>query len=160
MVFKTHELPVQYRATGLGRIGLEICGMLVTIYLIAATIILTIELHSIVKSFLCQLPILLILIVWGIRHNDMKKAFVEITDDKITVVDYYCFIKCQKTFYLSDIDSAKVTYYSRGYKRMRGRLNTFHYIVFRGIKNKYLFKVIYSEEIKAYFEKLFTIENA
>ena len=90
----------------------------------------------------------------------MKKAFVEITDDKITVVDYYCFVKRQKTFLLSDIASAKVTYYSRGYKRMRDGLNTFHYIVFRGIKNKYLFKVIYSEETKAYFEKLFTIEHA
>ena len=88
----------------------------------------------------------------------MKKAFVEITDDKITVVDYYCFIKCQKTFYLSDIASANQSVCFSGYARSNAR-NTLPYIVFRDIKDKYLFKVIFSEETKAYFEKLFTIEN-
>ena len=65
MVFQTHKLPEQYKASRLERIGLEIYGILVTIWLIVSTILLTIELQNIVKSFLCVLPILLILTVWG-----------------------------------------------------------------------------------------------
>ena len=94
---------------------------------------------------------------------DMKRAFVEITDDKIIAVDYYFGLKHEKVFSKEDIVFAEIiTGYSmkiRGYRFSGNGFSNLKYIVFRGKNKKYLLKLIYSNEIKSYVEKHFEIVN-
>ena len=94
---------------------------------------------------------------------DMKRAFVEITDDKVVAVDYYFGLKHEKVFFREDIVSAEITTgYSmriRGYRFSGQGFPNLKYIVFRGKKKKYLFKLICSDEAKSYVENYFEIVN-
>ena len=94
---------------------------------------------------------------------DMKRAFVEITDDKIIAIDYYLGMKHEKVFYREDIVFAEIiTGYStkvRGYRFSGTGFSNLKYIVFRGKNKKYLLKLICSNETKSYVEKHFEIVN-
>jgi hypothetical protein len=109
------------------------------------------------------LPFLLVGGVWAMIHYDMKRAFVEITDDKIIAIDYYLGIKCEKAFYREDIVFAEIiTGYSirvRGYRFSGQSFPNLKYIVFRGRKKKYLFKLICSDDANSYVEKHFEVVN-
>ena len=73
---------------------------------------------------------------------DIEKAYVEINNDEICVVDYYFLIKKEKYFNVKDITKIEVVL---GYSsKLRGyRLNAggTQYIVFKNSNNKYLFKI-------------------
>ena len=94
---------------------------------------------------------------------DMKRAFVEITDEKIIAVDYYLCLKHEKVFFREDVVFAEITtgYSMRvhGYRFSGQGFPNLKYIVFRGKKKKYLFKLICSDETKSYVEKHFEIVN-
>ncbi len=164
MTFKTHELPQEYRATKGGKIMWTVCGVMLAFIPVLAFVALVIETHRFIVPFcLTIFPFLLLGGVFGMILYDMKKAFVEVTDDKIVAVDYYFGFKHEKVFFREDIVSAEITTgYSmriRGYRFSGRGFPNLTYIVFRGKKKKYLLKLICSDEAKSYVEKYFEIVN-
>lgn len=98
-----------------------------------------------------EIPLLAVLILIGIR--DMNRAYVEINGDSIDVVDYYCFVKKEKTVSIQEI--ARMEILSRGSWKMRGLANPLYsYLVFWDREGKYLFKVFNTPETMQYFEQL------
>ncbi len=85
---------------------------------------------------------------------DIQKAYVEISDDQIRIVDYYCGIKKEKQIACSEITSAEIhIHYSRQVKGYRlGSPDYRKYIVFKK-DNKYLFKIIALPETEKIFEE-------
>ena len=164
MTFKTHELPQEYRATKGGKIMLTVCGVMLVFIPVLAFVALVIETHRFIVPFCLTLfPFLLLSGVCGMILYDMKKAFVEVTDDKIVAVDYYFGFKHEKVFFREDVVSAEITTgYSmrvRGYRFSGHGFSNLKYIVFRGKKSKYLLKLICTNEAKSYVEKHFEIVN-
>lgn len=164
MIFKTHELPQEYKPTKSGKIMLIICGVLWAFIPILAFVALVVETHKFIAPFcLSFLPFLLLGGAWCLILYDMKRAFVEITDDKIVAVDYYFGLKHEKVFFRKDIVSVEITTgYSmriRGYRFSGNGFSNLKYIVFRGKNKKYLLKLICSNETKSYIEKHFEIVN-
>lgn len=98
------------------------------------------------------IPILLTAIIL-IHINDMERAYVEIKDDDIHVVDYYWGIKKEKHISFSDITSAEIQMgYSNKVKGCRFSTAGIRYIVFEQDK-KYLFKIIYLPETEKIFKQ-------
>ncbi len=88
-----------------------------------------------------------------IHINDMEKAYIEIKDNDIYVVDYYWGIKKEKHISFSDITSAEIHIgYSNKVKGYRFRIAGMRYIVFKQDK-KYLFKIIYLPETEEIFKQ-------
>ncbi len=156
MVFKAHELPQKYKTTGISKAILVILAMFYGLLIISLTVTLVIESSEIINP-ICYiiLPHVLLATIFITILNDMKKAFVEIRDEKITVVNYYFGIKCKKVFSLKDIITAEeITGYSmkvHGYRFSGPGFYDLTYLVFRGKNKKYLFKLICSEKTKNYF---------
>ena len=85
--------------------------------------------------------------------KDMEKAYVEIIDDEIYVVDYYWGIKKEKHFTFSDIPSAEICIgYSHKVKGYRHSGAGMKYIVFKN-GDKYLFKIIALPETEKIFKQ-------
>lgn len=86
---------------------------------------------------------------------DLKKSYIDIDSTKITVVEYNLGIKKVKTFYVSDIKY--VTYSNGNALAIKGSRNKYtEYIILRGVKKKYLFKIIDTPKTREYFENLIT----
>ena len=92
-------------------------------------------------------------IITLIPFKDMEKAYIEIKENKIHVVDYYCGIKKEKLFSFSDITSAEICIGNslkvKGYRISEMGIQ---YIVFRNGK-KYLFKIIHLPETEEIFKQ-------
>ena len=102
--------------------------------------------------FVILIPIALTAIIL-LHIKDMEKAYVEIKEDVIYVVDYYWGIKKEKHISRSDITSAEICIgYSHKVKGYRFSFAGVRYIVFRNNK-KYLFKIIYLPEIEEIFKQ-------
>ena len=102
--------------------------------------------------FVILIPIALTAIIL-LHIKDMEKAYVEIKEDVIYVVDYYWGIKKEKHISHSDITSAEICIgYSHKVKGYRFSFAGVRYIVFRNNK-KYLFKIIYLPEIEEIFKQ-------
>ena len=102
--------------------------------------------------FVILIPIALTAIIL-LHIKDMEKAYVEIKEDVIYVVDYYWGIKKEKLISRSDITSAEICIgYSHKVKGYRFSFAGMRYIVFRNNK-KYLFKIIYLPEIEEIFKQ-------
>lgn len=98
------------------------------------------------------IPILLTAMI-RIPIHDMEKAYVEIKDNDIYVVDYYWGIKKEKHISFSDITSAEIhmgnSFKVKGY---RFSFAGMRYIVFKQDK-KYLFKIICLPETEEIFKQ-------
>lgn len=91
-------------------------------------------------------------IITLIPFKDMKKAYVEIKENDIYVVDYYWGIKKEKYISFSDITSAEIHIgYSHKVKGYRFCATGMRYIVFKN-GNKYLFKIIALPETEELFQ--------
>ena len=102
--------------------------------------------------FVILIPIALTAIIL-LHIKDMEKAYVEIKEDVIYVVDYYWGIKKEKHISRSDITSAEICIgYSCKVKGYRFSFGGMRYIVFRNNK-KYLFKIIYLPETDEIFKQ-------
>ena len=98
------------------------------------------------------IPILLTAIIL-IHIKDIEKAYIEIKENKIYVVDYYWGIKKDKHISFSDITSAEICIgYSHKVKGYRFSFAGMRYIVFKK-DNKYLFKIIYLPETEKIFKQ-------
>lgn len=118
-----------------------------------AVIVCSLYIHSIAPAVLMLTPVFVLAILVMITQKDMEKAYVEINDDTITVVDYYFGIKMEKAFLIQDIANAEIIIgYSmrvRGYRYSNAGCT---YIVFRDNSGKYLFKIICVPETKRFFD--------
>ena len=102
--------------------------------------------------FVILIPIALTAIIL-LHIKDMEKAYVEIKEDVIYVVDYYWGIKKEKHISRSDITSAEICIgYSHKVKGYRFSFAGMRYIVFRNGK-KYLFKIIHLPETEEIFKQ-------
>ena len=98
------------------------------------------------------IPVLLTAIIL-IHIKDIEKAYIEIKENEIYVVDYYWGIKKEKHISFSDITSAEICIgYSHKVKGYRLSFAGMRYIVFKK-DNKYLFKVIYFPETEEIFKQ-------
>ncbi|MBQ3547462.1 MAG: hypothetical protein IJA44_03195 [Clostridia bacterium] len=98
------------------------------------------------------IPILLTAIIL-IHIKDIEKAYIEIKETEIYVVDYYWGIKKEKHISFSDITSAEICIgYSHKVKGYRLSFAGMRYIVFKK-GNKYLFKIIYLPETEEIFKQ-------
>ena len=109
------------------------------------------------KSFVGGISVILIPVfltaIMLITFKDIEKAYIEINEREICVVDYYWGIKKEKHISICDITSAEIcSGYSHKVKGYRLSAAGIHYIVFRK-DSKYLFKIIYLPETKKLFEK-------
>ena len=98
------------------------------------------------------LPILMTAII--LTHiKDIERAYVEIIENEIYVVDYYWGIQKEKHFSLSDITSAEICVgFSHKVKGYRLSFAGMQYIVFKK-DEKYLFKIIYLPETVEIFKQ-------
>jgi len=88
-----------------------------------------------------------------ISIKDIERAYVEIIENEIYVVDYYWGIKREKHFSFSDITSAEICIgYSHRVKGYRLNFAGMRYIVFKK-DNKYLFKIIDISETEEIFKR-------
>ena len=98
------------------------------------------------------IPILLTAVIL-IHIKDIEKAYIEIKDNEIYVVDYYWGVKKEKCFSFSDITSAEICIgYSHKVKGYRLSFTGMRYIVFKK-DNRYLFKIIYLPETEEIFNQ-------
>lgn len=90
------------------------------------------------KIFFLSLFILLPLLPFMMCY-DLTHAYVEISEDTVTVVDHYCFIKRERQMRIQDVESVEIreAFEGRGY-HLRGK----EYLYFLNSKGKYLFKLI------------------
>ena len=109
--------------------------------------------NSIVGGVLIILiPVLMTTLIL-IHIKDIERAYVEINENEIHVVDYYLGIKKEKHISFSDITSAEICIgYSHKVKGYRLSFAGMRYIVFRNNK-KYLFKIIYLPETEEIFKQ-------
>lgn len=92
--------------------------------------------------------------------SDTTKAYVEIVEDHVLVVDYYFCRKRERQIPLCRIAKAKSTCVPlHGYigNYCGNHVRPF-YLVFRDAKGKYLFKIIDLPETRAVFEQYAPIE--
>ncbi len=96
---------------------------------------------------------ILMTVIILIPIKDMKKAYIEIKENEIHVVDYYLGVKKEKHITPSDITSAEIhTGYSHKLKGYRFNFAGIKYIVFER-NNKYLFKIIALPETEELFKQ-------
>ncbi len=108
---------------------------------------------SIVGGILVILvPILMTAIIFT-HIKDIERAYVEIIENEIYVVDYYWGVKKEKHISFSDITSAEICLgYSHKVKGYRLCFAGMRYIVFKK-DNKYLFKIICLPETEEIFKQ-------
>ncbi|MBR6768538.1 MAG: hypothetical protein IKM34_03515 [Clostridia bacterium] len=101
---------------------------------------------------LLLIPVLLTAIIL-LHIKDMEKAYVEIHENDIYVVDYYWGIKKEKHVSFSDITSAEI-HIGRSHKVKSHRFSAagMRYIVFKK-DNQYLFKIIALPETEEIFKQ-------
>ena len=109
------------------------------------------------KSFIGGISVILIPILLTVTIliyiKDIEKAYIEIKENEIYVVDYYWGVKKEQRFSFSDITSAEICIgYSHKVKGYRLSFAGMRYIVFKK-DNKYLFKIIYLPETEAIFKQ-------
>ena len=101
---------------------------------------------------LLVIPIVMTMVCYTML-NDMRKAYIEVDESTIRVVDYYFGIKKEKLFSFADITSAEIVIgYSSRVKGYRISTGGTQYIVVRK-GSEYLFKVICTEDTVNIFKK-------
>ena len=102
--------------------------------------------------FIILIPVLMTALI--LTHNkDMERAYVELNENEIHIVDYYWGIKKEKHISYADITSAEICIgYSHKVRGYRWSFAGMQYIVFKK-DNKYLFKIIHFPETEEIFKQ-------
>ena len=115
--------------------------------------------HSILPAAITLIPVTFIAAFVIVTTIDIKKAYIQIDGENITVVDYYFFSRKEKCFTIDEIKTAEIALgYSFRVRGYRYSMMGFSYIVFRNDNNKYLFKVINCPETNDFFSKYIQIQ--
>ena len=140
------------------KILITVCLSIFPCFFLFAAIVLSIEVQSITPALIILLPAAAIALWIHIMIRDMAKAYAEVTDDTITVVDYYCGIRKEQQFRTCDIVSTEVvigySFRIRGYRHSHFGTS---YRIFRGEKGRYLFKLINIPESAGCFQRYLNI---
>ncbi len=152
MKFNTHNKMPKSETSKSVKILLGISVSMVLALLIFASIVCSLYTSNFLPAILILTPICLLISLLCITQKDMDKAYVEITDNTISVVDYYFGIQKKKTFTIQDIAFAEIiigySIHNCGYRYSNIGCT---YIVFRDNRGKYLFKVICVPETEEFF---------
>ncbi len=154
MRFSTHDRTPNIETKKSVKLMLAFVFGLIIVFFLFMAVVCSLYINSIMPAvvILAHLSVLVILIAITLR--DMDKAYIEIVDDVIIVVDYYFGIKTEKTFSIRDIAAAEtIVGYSMRVRGYRYRNAGCTYIVFREKSGKYMFKVICVPATKQFFDK-------
>ena len=153
MKLNTHNRTPRPKNSKLVKILLLLCAILVFAIFSLVSFACFYYAHSFIGGIsIILIPILLTAIIL-IHIKDIEKAYIEIKENEIYVVDYYWGVKKEKHFSFSDITSAEICIgYSHKVKAYRLSFAGMRYIVFKK-DNKYLFKIIYLPETEQIFKQ-------
>ena len=136
------------------KIFMAVCFSILPCFFLFMAVFLSIEVKSVTPALVILLPFSALALWIHVITRDMEKAYVEITGDTITVVDYYYGVRKEKQFRTCDIVSTELL---SGYSlRVRGYRHSYMgicYRIFRGEKGRYLFKLIDIPESSACFQR-------
>lgn len=125
------------------------CGVLVLGLLVFALV------YYVQQYAMALAMVLLVLLVIGMCWMgilDLKKSYIEVVENQITVVEYNMGIKKVKCFSMDDIKY--ITYSNGNAFVIRGTRNRYaEYIVLRGVRRKYLFKVFDCPKTREIFQQ-------
>ena len=156
MRFHTHDRTPKTKMAKSVKVMLAVAFGLMSALFVFLAMVCSLCTNSIAPAVLILTPVFVLAVLFTMVQKDMAKAYVEMNNDTITVVDYYFGIKKEKSFLIHDITNAEMIMgYSmrvRGYRYSYGGCS---YIVIRGNNGKYLFKIICVPETKQFFEKYF-----
>ena len=159
MKLYTHSEIPRKKTPKIVKFLLFICTIFASAMFIGLSLILIIN-KNIFEGILILSIFSVLITVCIFCFTDMVKAYVELLDDKIIVVDYYFGIKKIKCFSKDQIFSYKIVQsYSmeiRGYRLYTLLGQYIPYIVFKDKNDKYLFKIICLEQTKEAFKELMT----
>lgn len=159
MKLNTHDRTPRPKTSKVIKILFAICFCLIYGIFLLGSFACFYYSNSIVSGmFMILLPIVLTFFVW-ITISDMNKAYVEIGEETVYVVDYYMRLKREKEISICDIASAEIIQgYSHKVRGYRWGMAGFSYIVFRGDTRQYLFKIIYTPETKRVFQEYMNVK--
>lgn len=154
MRFNTHNATPKIVTNKALKIMLAFEYGLAAAFLLFAAIVCAFTVHNILPAVVIIGPLIVLAGVILITQKDMDRAYVEISDQRITVADYCFGVEQKKVFSMQDIASAEILPGSslrvRGYRYdQMGSA----YIVFRDRNGKYMFKILFAPETRQYFEK-------
>lgn len=153
MIFYTHDGLTHKKTPKHLSILSIICIVFVYGFFLFMAIVCSIYVHSIEPALIILSPIILCTAYFIFDTKDMEKEYVEFVKDTVTVVDYRFGIRKEKVFNTKDIVKAEILLgFSNKVRGHRYSHVGFTYIVFRGVNNKYLFKIVNLPETKPYFE--------
>ena len=154
MRFNTHDTTPKSETKKSVRLMLAVNSVLIVSLFLFLAAACSLYIKSLLPAFVILTPVVVLAILLAISQKDMERAFIDITDDKITVTDFYFGIRREKTFSMSEIECAEII---MGYSmRLRGYRHSgagCTYIVFRDKAGNYMFKLICAPETKQYFRK-------
>lgn len=154
MRFNTHYRTTNLKAKKSVKIILTVALGLLIVYVIFLSVVYSVYVSSAEPAVIILAPFLILTVLFLVTQRDMEKAYVEINNDKIRVVDYYLGIKKEKSFSIQDTAHAEIIIgYSMRVHGYRYSMSGCSYIVFRDNGGKYLFKVICVPETKQFFDK-------
>ena len=159
MIFNTHDRTPKIKTNKTLKIMLISCWSFMGAVFLFFAIATSIMSHSILPAAITLSPVTFIAALVIVTTIDMNKAYIQIDDENITVVDYYWLSKKEKSFTFDEIKTAEIALgYSFPVRGYRYSMMGFSYIVFRNADNKYLFKIINCPETNEFFSKYFQIQ--
>ena len=159
MIFNTHDRTPKIKTNKTLKIMLISCWSFMGAVFLFFAIATSIMSHSILPAAIILIPVTFIAAFGIVTTIDMNKAYIQIDDENITVVDYYWLSKKEKSFTFDEIKTAEIALgYSFPVRGYRYSMMGFSYIVFRNADNKYLFKIINCPETNEFFSKYFQIQ--
>ncbi|MBQ3527468.1 MAG: hypothetical protein IJA52_02815 [Clostridia bacterium] len=154
MRFNTHERSPKIKINKTLKFLLALCIGFFTALFFFVAIATSIIAQSFAPALTILIPVTLTVAFLVITMIDMNKAYIEVKDNCIRVVDYYFLFKKERIVLLDEIDKAEICIgHSFRVKGYRYSMAGFTYIVFTDKNDKYLFKVINCPETKEYFNK-------
>ena len=160
MVFNTHDRTPRPKMNKSLKILFFINFAILYSFFIFAAIATSISAGNIKPALLIVTVISAVTLLSVACFLDIKRPYVKIDEDNITVVDFLFFIKKEKKFTIGEIKQAEVVNaHSFKVRGQRLRIMGAYYIIFKGENNKYLFKIIYYPETKDFWEKYVKFDN-
>ena len=153
MIFYTHDGLTHKKTSKHIFILSIICAVFIYGFFLFTSVVCSIYVHNIESAVVILSPISLCAAWFVIGIKDAEKEYVEFIKDTVIVVDYRFGIRREKIFSTEDIVEAEIV--SGFSNKVRGHRFSHvgvTYIVFRGVHNKYLFKIVNLPETKSYFE--------
>lgn len=146
MIFNTHDKTPRMKTKKSVKIFFIIFYTILLASFFFMAIIISVDYKSIIPFLIALVSISIITVLISMWFYNILKAYVEIDNDMVKVVNYSFFRRREKMISLQDIEKAKYSY--------GGGVGVGIYIVFKDKYNKTLFRIFYTPESKAYFENL------